>query len=390
MKQQKHKNLGALIKSMKPYCGEMLLTILCSFFKQVSMLGAASFTAYMVGLAAQGNLAQSFRPLLTALVACILLRAILSYGEMWFGHDVAFRVIRDFRLSLYHKIGALAPAYTLREKTGQLGQTLISDVEILELFLAHTFGSLIVAVIITLIILSVLLSISPILAIMLLLATILLAMVPYAMKKRASEQGYDVREKLAEANSVMVEGIQGMREIITLNSKGSYKQKNLSFMQKLYDAQQAYGRRKGIEGLLMQAVVGCFTVAVMGVSAILVAKGEISFAMYPVAVMLSAMVLAPIIEVATVAQELGLVFAAANRVQTVLSAVPAVSDTGTQKCDLSNGGVAFKQVCFGYSKCETDEVLHDVSFSVNPGEVVVLVGPSGAGKTTCANLLLRY
>ena len=69
--------------------------------------------------------------LVFALVFCILMRAICNYGEMWFAHDVAFRVIRDFRLQLYKKISEISPAYTLKEKTGKLGQILIGDVEIL-------------------------------------------------------------------------------------------------------------------------------------------------------------------------------------------------------------------------------------------------------------------
>lgn len=383
------KNIIALVRSMGPYAFEMLLTILSSFLKHITMIGAAALTSYMVGLAMEGRLSEQFSALFPLLLACILLRAALYYSEMWFGHDVAFRALRDFRLSLYKKVDEISPAYLLREQTGRLGQTLVSDVEVLELFLAHTFGAFVVAVIVTVVILAVLFQISPVLAAMMLVFAIIVGAVPYLMKKKAEEQGYDVREKMASANAVTIEGIQGIRELLTLNSVERYKDKNRASMQRLYDAQLRYGRRQGMESLLTQVSVGCFTVAVMGVTAGLVAGGRIDFTIYPVAVMLAAMVLSPILEVANIAQSLGLVFAAANRVQIILSASPAVRDEGTAGKDCGSYDVEFENVSFRYNG-NSEDVLDNVSFTIAHGQTVALVGRSGAGKTTCTNLLLRY
>lgn len=388
MKNKKRGSLYNLIVSIKPYGGEMSLAIASSLLKQGAILGAVALTSYMVGLAVDGKLQDRLWSLAAALVLCILFRALLNYGEMWFAHDVAFRVIRNFRMDLFKKISEISPAYTLREKTGQLGQALVGDVEVLELFLAHTFSGFVVAFIVTAIILVVLFTVSPLLAVLQLAAAVLLILVPYSMKKRSVEQGTAVRSTMGEANSLMVEGVQGLREIITLNSKENYENRILRGMDKLYDAQKAYGRKKGLEGMMTQIIGGIFTVAVMAVSASLVAKGELEFAMYPVIVMLSTVVLAPVSEAAAVAQEIGLVLAAADRVQTVLNTEPAVTD-GTQSCQGKECGIRFHNVSFAYSG-EEGEVLHNVSFQVNPGENVVLVGHSGAGKSTCANLLLRY
>lgn len=385
----KGKNTVALVRSMRPYAGEMLLTIVSAFLKQMSMLGAAALTSYMVGLAMQGGLSEQFGTLFGLLLLCIVLRAGLYYGEMWFGHDVAFRVLRDFRLALYGAVDRISPAYLLREQTGRLGQTLVGDVEVLELFLAHTFGAFIVAVIVTVVITILLWGISPLLTAMMLVFAVVLGTVPYLMKKKAEAQGFDVREKMADANAVTIEGIQGLRELLTLNGVARYKEKNRASMQRLYDAQLKYGRRQGTESLLTQIAVGCFTVAVMGVTAGLVTSGRVDFALYPVAVILAGMVLAPVLEVANIAQNLGLVFASANRIQSILSAAPAVRDEGKEKSDAGSCDIVFEDVSFGYTE-DGGDVLHNVSFSVRHGETVALVGHSGAGKTTCANLLLRY
>ena len=385
MKQHHIRNLSA---SMKPYWGEMLLTILCAFVKQASIIGAVSLTSYIVGLAMAGTLENRLPGLLAGLVLCIVLRAGMNFAEMYFGHDVAFRTIRDYRLKLYHKISELAPAYMLRQSTGKLGQTLVGDVEVLELFLAHTFGSFIVAVVMTVAILIVLFGISPLLAAVLLPAAILVALIPYRMKKRAAAQGKDVREQLADNNATMVEGVQGLREIISFNHQARYTQRCQESMNRLYAAQQAYGRRKGAESMLTTLTVGCFTVSIMLIAAHLVATGRLDFSLYPVAVMLSSVLLTPVMDVATVAQELGLVFAAATRIQGVLSEQPAVRDSGTERTVPRACEVEFRNVSFSYDG--TADVLKNVSFSITPGERVVLVGHSGAGKSTCANLLLRY
>lgn len=161
-------------------------------------------------------------------------------------------------------------------------------------------------------------------------------------------------------------------------------------MQRLYDAQLQYGKRLGTESMLMQIFIGVFTVIVMGVTASFVAQGTIEFTIYPMVLILSALLFSPIIEVCGAARNLGLVFAAANRIQRVLNTEPGVQDHG-QAIDIDKlpYNVSFENVSFRYRE-DLEEVLHSVSFEVEQGETVVLVGPSGAGKTTCVNLLLRY
>lgn len=389
MKLWKKGSVYNLIHSIKPYTCEMFLAIISSLLKQVAVLGTVALTSYIVGMVMEQKTPERMAFFVFVLIFCIIMRAICNYGEMWFAHDVAFRVIRDFRLQLYKKISEISPAYTLKEKTGKLGQILIGDVEILELFLAHTFSGFVVAVIITLSVMGVLFFISPILAVLLAVASVLLFLVPIMMKKRAQSQGRDVREKLADTNAAMVESVHGLREIVTLNSEEKFKLKIHKKMDALYSAQEIYGRKKGIETMFTQIICGCFTVLVMLVSAILASKGKLEFALYPVVIMLSTVVLSPVIEAATVAQELGLVFAAANRIQNILAESPVIYDNGKKHCPNAACRIEFDKVSFGYKEQE-NLVLKEVSFCVEPGETAVLVGHSGAGKTTCANLMLRY
>ena len=384
-------NISNLSKSIRPYRGEMAAAILSALFKQGTVIAAAGITSYIVGLALSGTLGDRSGTLIAVLLVCVLLRALSYFGEMYFAHDVAFKVIRNFRLDLYEKICEVSPAYTLRKKTGQLGQAIVADVEVLELFLAHTFSTFFIALVVTLIIAVVLWQISPVMVMLMLLAALLLVSVPYAVRKRSQKVGATVREDLAEGNSALVESVQGLREIITLRSEGRFRDKVRTRMQKLYDSQYSYGTIKGTEMMMNHVISGLFTAAVMATAAVLVSRGNISMAMYPVTVMLSTVVLGPVNELTTIAQELGLVFAASNRIQHMLTLEPTVKDEGIETAPAGDCRVVFDHVSFSYSEGEGKEpVLDDVSFSIDPDETVVLVGHTGAGKSTCANLLLRY
>ncbi|MDR2301796.1 MAG: ABC transporter ATP-binding protein/permease [Deltaproteobacteria bacterium] len=384
------KNTLLLIRSMKPYGYETIFTLVCAFLKHVSTLASAGIVAYMVGLAMEGELAGRFWGLFGWLCAGILTRATMYYGEMWFGHDVAYRVLKDFRINLYSQVDKISPAYQLKHHTGNIGSTLIADVEILEWFLAHTFGTAVVAIVFTAFVLVLLALVNLPLAAMTLVFGVLVAYTPFFLYGRADAQGKDIREKLARANVITLEGVHGLRELLTLNQLDNYKEKYKKATQALYDSQLTYGRRQGTENLLMSLLVGFFTVAVMGLGAGMVADGTLDFKLYPVTILLGALLFSPILEICGAARNLGIVFAAANRVQNVLNALPVVKDLGTVT-DSSNldPEVRFEKVSFHYLEGEP-AALKDVSFEVKKGLVTALVGPSGAGKTTCANLLLRY
>jgi ABC-type multidrug transport system fused ATPase/permease subunit len=393
---QRLKNVLRLVASMKPYAAEMLGTILSTFLKHAANIASAGIVAYMAALAMEGRLRDRFGLLFGWLCVCLAAKALMHYGEMWFGHDVAYRVLKDFRVRLYDKVEQISPAFLLEKHSGQIGTTLMGDVEILEWFLAHTFGSAVVAVLVTLLLLAALGWIHGALSVLMLVFAVLVSATPFVFQKRADTQGREVREKLAEANAVTIEGIHGLRELLTLNFLEHYKEKNREAMQSLYRTQIDYSRRQGIETMLMQLCVGVFTVIVMGLAAVFVAQGLIPFALYPVVVMLSALLFSPLIEVCGAARNLGLVFAAANRLQIIFETRPAVRDEEEYEEEqpartetAAKGDLSFDRVTFRY-RPELAPVLREASFEVKPGETAALVGPSGAGKSTCVNLLLRY
>jgi ABC-type multidrug transport system fused ATPase/permease subunit len=213
---------------------------------------------------------------------------------------------------------------------------------------------------------------------------------PFIFRKDADVQGAAIRRDLAELNALSVEGVQGLREIITMTNKQRYLDKYRAAMQNLYSSQITYGKRQGRESMLMYMLIGSFSVALMLITASLVNKGVLEFSVYPVVLTLSALLFAPLIEVCAYSRNLGNVFAAADRIQGVFDEKPEVEDLGELSIEKSQGhAICFENVSFSYAE-GLPEVLHNISFEIKPGQTVALAGHSGAGKTTCANLLLRY
>lgn len=386
---ERRDNIADLSRTIKPYSGEMSVAMICAFLKQGSVIGAAWVTSYIAGIALGKGDTSNMGLLIALLVVFILLRAAGHFGEMYFAHDVAFRVIRNFRLDIYNKLSEIAPAYTLRKQTGQIGQAFVADVEILEIFLAHTLSSFLIAIVLTVIIMIALLFVEPVLSILVVAAAVLLMAVPFRMGRKAEARGRQVRESLSDSNVIMVESIQGLRELVMLGQSRRRMKDIDRTMDGLYGEQYEYGRLKGSQSMATQIICGVFTVAVMICAAWLVSAGEMDKVMYPVAVMLSTVILGPVLELTTVAQELGVVFAAAGRVQTLLREKPVIRDEGALSARRDAVPIGFENVSFSYER-GGEEVLHDVSFDIKSGETVVLVGRSGAGKSTCANLILRY
>jgi ABC-type transport system involved in cytochrome bd biosynthesis fused ATPase/permease subunit len=373
---------------MKPYSVEMLLTIISTFLKHVVNIVAAGIVAFMTALAMEGQLREKFAFLFGWLCVCIITKALMYYGEMWFGHDIAYKVLKDFRIKLYSKIEKLSPAFMLENHTGKIGSTLMCDIELLEWFLAHTFGTAIVALVITLLLLFALAQVHIILSALMLLFAVLVFSVPFIFQKKSDKQGKEVQENRARAASTTIEAIHGLRELLTLNSIETYKERNRASIQKFYDAQIIYGRRQGTETMLMQIFVGIFTVSIMGVAALFVSQNIIDFKVYPVVVLLAALLFSPIVDVCSVARNMGLVFASANRIQSVFDTLPTVEDKAASTFDCFTDSIIFENVGFGYTV--ENLVLRDISFEIKKGETVALIGPSGAGKSTCVSLLLRY
>ncbi len=382
------KGVRYLIRQIKPYRWKIISAILSGILKEFFVIAAVAVCAYMAALLAGGT-HFSGSLFLGIIIAAVAGRTVFTYLESYLSHDVAYHILVDFRVKLYQAFVKICPDILLRHRSGQISTTLMNDVEVLEWFYAHTAGYVVVDLALVGVVAGFLGWLHWSLGVILLLCVVLILTVPFFMKGKADRQGAESRFRLGEANSVTLEGINGMNELLTLNAVEQYQKKNRSFMDALTKIQVQYARRMGKEGGMLQAVSGFSAVLINLYAVWLVFHGELTMEWFAVIGTTIWLVFSPVLELCSMARNFGVIFAASDRISKILQTPPVVEKEGSKP--LAPGtkmDVVFEHVSYRYAGTDTD-VLRDVSFQVRGGSVTALAGESGAGKTTCMHLLGR-
>ena len=383
------RRLRPLLALVRPQRRLLGFAVLSGMAHHLAMMAVAGTGAWLVGSAITGAPVEDLRPGLVLLACLLVPLAVTPWLESHLGHIAAFRILVDVRSRVYAAFERLAPGYLIERRSGDLGASAISDVEQLELYFAHTLSPMVVAVTAPLAALLALGVVHPALALALAPVLVLLASVPLWLRRRAQAQGVELRERLGEVSAETVDTFQGLRELVTFGA-GQRQHTRLSDQERrLQDAKVAHGRRAGIEQAATDALSALGLLGVLIVAAVLVTSGRLAPALLPVAVVVAAVTFAPVIAVTKVVGQLNLVTAASDRIQRILEAPAPVTDRVlAPPVGPVPARVRFRDVRFRY-RPDLPDAVAGVSFEIAAGETVALVGRSGAGKTTCAHLLLR-
>jgi ATP-binding cassette subfamily C protein CydCD len=379
--------IRTLMHFVQPYRGQLGIVMVCGILRVIAFIGVGVIGALLLG-AVRNH--QPTTGLVIALLITAPLAGVLHWAESWIAHAMAYALLAEMRIQLFRKLDALAPAYLLRRRSGDLVALATQDVETVEYFFAHTIAPAIVAFLVPAAVLIALLVIAWPLAFALAPFLIYAAASPMRGRKRIDALGSAARGALGGLSAYVSETIQGMGELVAFNAA---ERRRDGFMEAVREYQATRLRLLAdlsFQTSALEVATGLGGLAVGGVGAMMVHQGWFSPVLLPLFVLISVSAFLPVSEIAQVGRQLADTIASTRRLHVVHAEPVAIRD-GTIVPAARQGGsaVRFEHVTFTYPG-RTRQALSDVSFEIPAGATVALVGPSGAGKTTIANLLLRF
>ncbi len=373
----------------------LTLAILCNLMFKLLPLATSLLTSYMVSSVLLGETSQVVRLLIACGVLVILL-SLFSYLDVQVSHDMAYRILTKLRDQCYAKLDELAPAALMGKRSGDMISIILGDVETLEWFYAHTIGQLIVAVTVPTAALIFLGTLSWVLPAVVLPFIAVLVLIPRHSARQSDAQGAAVKRTTGTLNAIIVDGVQGLKDIISFRWQRAYMERFFRANCEYARASMAYAERRSDESRRITLVMEVAALAADVAAVILVTAGKLSALWLMPVFVLSSAIFTPILDALSMSTNYGLIFGAAQRVLGLFAEKPLVRDEGKQRLDVRGKAVEvhFDDVRFTYPSAGGGEpnppVLNGLSFSFRTGETVALVGASGGGKSTAARLLQRF
>ena len=375
-----------LMRHIMPWKGRLFITFCFGVLRVLAFIGVGVFSALIVLALKNGN---DFTFQLTGLMVVASLSGILHWIESWVAHDMAFRLLAEMRINVFRKLDQLAPAYLVRRRTGDLMGIATQDVELVEYFFAHTVAPVFVSILVPVAVVTALATVSFWMALSLMPFLLAVGLSPLLMRDKVDLLGSKAREAAGELSAHAIDTIQGIAEIVAFQQAG-HRAKDFDNLTNRHIAiRLPFFKELTMQKTLLEVLTGWGGLAVVSTGALLTTSGSLDAGLLPLLTILAMSAFLPVSEIAQIGRQLADTMGATRRIY-ALENEPVVIDDGTDETpgDLSSG-VCFRNVSFAYPG-RSKRILQDLNFEIPAGRTLALVGPSGAGKTSLAQLLMRF
>lgn len=288
---------------------------------------------------------------------------------------------------MFRALRILCPAKLEGRDKGDLISVITSDIELLEVFYAHTISPICIAVILSVLMSLFIGSYSPVLGVIAALAYVGVgAVVPVVISKLSGTSGAEFRRQSGELSSFVLDSLRGLNEIIQYGSGEKRLQDLNERTDALSEKQKTMSRNTGWNAAITNTVILVFDLLMLAVSVILYQNGTVDFdgILIPLIAMMSSF--GPVAALANLGSTLQNTFAAGNRVLDILDET-AVTKEITNGKDILFQGATVDNLSFSYGG---EKILDNLSLTIEPGKVTGISGKSGSGKSTLLKLLMRF
>jgi ATP-binding cassette subfamily C protein CydCD len=377
-----------LIAMASGYHARLVVTFVLGVARVAALIGVGLLSALVVRAVSRGEPTGAW---LVSLLIVAPLAGVLHWLESWLAHDMAYRLLADMRMRFFRKLVELGPAYLASRRTGDLLGVATHDIELIEYFFAHTITPGLVAVLVPAVVLATLAIFGWPLALAVLPFLAYAALSPVLGRARIDRLSARAREASGELNAHTVDSVQGLGEIVAFQQEAQRGAALAARAMAYAGARMPFLADLARQSALQEVATGLGGLAVTLAGAWLVAAGRLEGAMLPLLTLLAMSAFVPVWEIAQVGRQLADTLASTRRVHAVHGEPVRIADgpgvPGPRRGEAA--AIALHGVTFTYPGRRQPALL-DVSFTVPAGAMVALVGPSGAGKTTIASLLLRF
>lgn len=372
---------------VKPLSGYMLLAILMGLIGNLCATFISVLGGYAILRVLNLDMNISITAVFIAAAVLALLRGILRYAEQSCNHFIAFKLLALIRDKVFGALRTLCPAKLDGKDKGNLIAVITSDIELLEVFYAHTISPCAIALLFSIILCGYLGSFHSVYVLIGAAAYLCVGVViPLIVAKVSNEEAGQFRKGAGELSSFVLDSLRGLKDIIQYNMGQKRLMQMNEQTEALSEIEHSMKNKQGMNAAITNTVIWIFDFILLMMAACLYENGMVGFdgVLLPVLAMMGSF--GPVVALAALGSTLGNTFAAGNRVLDILEEEPVVEEiTGKEEVDF--GGIKTENVTFSY---EEAKILDCFSVDIPKGRIVGITGKSGSGKSTLLKLLMRF